>query len=88
MEKYLHDFTNHAEIKHQKLVQDPFLILVKNPKQSLRARNCFKIILKEDYQKALNKSTLFFPLNPISFNEQDHEKQKGPQTSDHSLIRL
>ena len=31
---------------------------------------------------------LFFLLNPISFNEQDHEKQKGPGTSDQSLIRL
>ena len=33
---------NHAEIMHWKPVQDPFLILVNNPKQPLHARNCFK----------------------------------------------
>ena len=33
------------------LVQDPFLIFVNNPKQSLHARNSFKDILKKDYQK-------------------------------------
>ena len=33
---------NHAEIMHQKPVQDPFLILVNNPKQLFHARNCFK----------------------------------------------
>ena len=44
--------------------------------------------MNEDYQKALKKLTLFFLSNPISFNEQDHEKQKGPEASDQSLIRL
>ena len=39
------------------LVQDPFLIIVNNPKQSLHARNTFKDILKKDYQKALKKLT-------------------------------
>ena len=33
---------NHAENVHQKLVPDPFLILVNNPKQPLHARNAFK----------------------------------------------
>ena len=33
---------NHAEYVHQKLVPDPFLILVNNPKQPLHARNSFK----------------------------------------------
>ena len=32
----------------------PFLILANRPKQPLHARNCFKDILKENYQKALN----------------------------------
>ena len=32
--------------------------------------------MKEDYQKVFKKLTLFFLSNPISFNEQDHEKQK------------
>ena len=47
-----------------------------------------KDILKEDYQKALKKLTLSFLLNRISLNEQDHEKQKKPEVSDQSLIRL
>ena len=34
---------NHAENVPQKLVSDPFLILVNNPKQPLHARNSFKI---------------------------------------------
>ena len=33
---------NHAENVHQKLVPDPLLILVNNPKQPLHARNFFK----------------------------------------------
>ena len=33
---------NYAEKVHQKLVPDPLLILVSNPKQSLHQRNYFK----------------------------------------------
>ena len=33
---------NHAENVHQRLVPDPFLILVHSPKQQLHARNYFK----------------------------------------------
>ena len=33
---------NHAEIMHQKLVPDPFLILVNDPTQPLHVRNSFK----------------------------------------------
>ena len=33
----------HAENMHQKLVLDPYLILVNKPKQPLHARNSFKI---------------------------------------------
>ena len=32
---------------------------------------------KEDYQKALKKFNFFFLLNPVPFNGQDYEKQKG-----------
>ena len=39
-------------------------------------------------QKPLNKSTLFFLPNPVPFNVQNYQKQKGPGTSDPSLIRL
>ena len=44
--------------------------------------------MKEDYQNALKKSTLFFVSNPVPFNEQSYQKQKGPGTSDQSLFRL
>ena len=44
--------------------------------------------MKEDYQKALKKLTLFFVLNPVPFNGQIFQKQKGPGTSDRSLFRL
>ena len=33
---------NHAENEQQKLVPDPFLILVNNPRQPLHARNSVK----------------------------------------------
>ena len=36
---------------HQKLVPDPFLILVNNPKQPLHARNSFK-----NFERRLSKS--------------------------------
>ena len=44
--------------------------------------------MKENYQKAFKKLTLFFLLNPVTFNGQSYQKQKGPGTSDKSLIRL
>ena len=44
--------------------------------------------MKEDYQKALKKVTSFFLLNPVPFNRQNYQKQKGPGTSDQSLFRL
>ena len=47
-----------------------------------------RYILKEDYQKALKKVTFFFLLNPVPFNRQIYQKQKGPGTSDQSLFRL
>ena len=46
---------------HQKLVSDPFLILGKNPKKSLNARNPSKNgwgILKDDSQKTNNQVRL------------------------------
>ena len=44
--------------------------------------------MKEDYQKALKKVTSFFLSNPVPFNRQNYQKQKGPGTSDQSLFRL
>ena len=45
-------------------------------------------MLKEDYQKALKKLTLFFLSNSVPFNGQDYKKQKKPGTSNQSLFRL
>ena len=44
-----------------------------------------EIILKID---ALKMSTLFFLPNPVPFNEQSYQKQKGTETSDQLLFRL
>ena len=44
--------------------------------------------MKENYQKALKKVTLFFFSNPVPFNGQSYQKQKGPETSAQSLFRL
>ena len=48
---------------HQELLPDPFLIFVNNPKQPLLARISFKDILKEYYQKGLQKFILSFELS-------------------------
>ena len=47
-----------------------------------------KDFLKEDYQKASKKLTIFFLSNPVPFNEQSYQKQKGPGTSNQFLFRL
>ena len=44
--------------------------------------------MKEDYQKALKKVSSFFLSNPVPFNRQNYQKQKGPRTRDQSLFRL
>ena len=44
--------------------------------------------MKENYQKALIKLSLFFLLNPVPFNGQNYQKQKRPGTSDLSFFRL
>ena len=44
--------------------------------------------MKEDYQKALKKLTLLFLSNPVPFNGQIYQKQKGPGTSDQLLFKL
>ena len=47
-----------------------------------------EIILKARYQKALIKVTLFSLSNPVPFNRQNCQKQKGPGTSEELLFRL
>ena len=44
--------------------------------------------MKEDYQKPLKMSTLFFLLNPVPFDGQNYQKQKRPGTSDQLIFRL
>ena len=70
---------------HQKLVPDYFLVLANNSKQPLHVRN---FILKDDYQQALKKLTLFFLLNPAPFSRQSYQKQKRPETSEELLFKL
>ena len=41
-----------------------------------------------DYQKVFKKLSLFFLSNPVPFNGQSYQKQKGSGTSDQSLFRL
>ena len=42
----------------------------------------------QDIPIFVKKSTLFFLPNPVPFNVQSYQKQKGPGASDHSLFRL
>ena len=44
--------------------------------------------MKEDDQKPLKKSTLFFLPNSVPFNGQSYQKQKGPGTSAQLPFRL
>ena len=74
---------------HQKLVPDPFFVLVNKPKQPFHARNLFKnkILCKGIIQNLKNLS-LFFLSNPVSFNGQSYQKQKRPGTSAQLLLTL
>ena len=52
-----------------------------------------EIILKERYferglSKSLIKGNFIFLLNPLPFNRQNYQKQKGTGTSDQQLFRL
>ena len=44
--------------------------------------------MNRDCQKPLKKLTLSFLSNPVFFNGQSYKRQKGPGTSDQSLLRL
>ena len=69
---------NHAENVHRRLVPDPILILVNNPKRPCMQEILLKVrYLKEDYQRALKKLILFFLSNPVLFNGQSYQKQEG-----------
>ena len=52
-----------------------------------------EIVLKVRYferglSKSLKKGNFIFLPNPVPFNRQNYQKQKGPGTSDQSLFRL
>ena len=52
-----------------------------------------EIILKARYferglSKSLKKGNFIFFSNPVPFNRQSYQKQKGPGTSDQLLFRL
>ena len=58
IERVLKKNYNHTENVHKKLVSDPFLILVNNPKQTLHVRNSFEI---RYFERGLSKSlNLYF----------------------------
>ena len=44
--------------------------------------------MKGDYQKSLKKVNFIFSSEPITFNEKNYQKQKGPGASNQSLFRL
>ena len=65
-----------VENMHEKLVQDPFLILVNSPNMPMCARNSFENkTLKKDYQKRL-EIAWFFLSNLVPFYELGCQKQK------------
>ena len=64
----------------QKLAPELFFVLVRNPKQQLHAKNYFKNKIHwKGIIKTLQKIKLYFFLsNPVPFNGQSYQKQKGP----------
>ena len=44
--------------------------------------------MKGDYEKSIKKLTSITLLNPVPFNGQSYEKQKGPGTSYQLLFKL
>ena len=72
---------NDAENEHQKLVPNPFLISVNNPKYPLHARNLFTIkYFERNFQKALKNINFTFSFKRSPFNWQGYARQKGPET--------
>ena len=60
----------------------------KQPKTVITCKKFFERYFVRELLKTLKKLTLFFLSNPIPFNGQSYQKQKGPGTSDQSLFRL
>ena len=71
---------------HQKLVPDPFLILI-----NIQNSHCMQEILLEIryFERGVSKSlkkALFFLLNPDRFKEQSYQEQIGSETNDQLLF--
>ena len=67
---------------HQKLLPNPFFILVNNPKQAFLKIRFFEKGLSQSFKKV----NFIFLLNPVPFNGQKYQKQKVPGTSDHLVF--
>ena len=80
---------NHAGNVHQKLVPDPILILVNNPKQPLHIKTFFgNRYFERGLSKSLEKINIIFFSYSVPINGQNYQKRKEPVTSDRSLFRL
>ena len=70
---------------HQKLIPEPFLIFINNPKYlqeiSIKIR-----YFERGSSKSINKLTLFLLSNPDLFNGKNDQKQKGTETRDQLLL--
>ena len=60
--------------------------------KSLKTATACKKFKNKVFSKRITKkplySTLYFLVNPVPFNGQHYQKQKGPGTGDQSLFRL
>ena len=54
----------------------------------MHARNYFKSFFEIRLSKSLLKGKFIFSFEPVPFCGQNDQKQKGPGTSDQSLLRL
>ena len=77
----------YAENVHQDLVPDPFFMVLTQNSYCMQ-----EIILKIRYfERGLSKTfkkVNFFLLNPVLFNRQSYQKQKGSGASGQSLFSL
>ena len=72
---------------YQKLTPDTFLILLNNPKQPWK--KLFKIrCFERGLWKCLAKFNFIFSFEPVPFDWESYQKQKGSETSDQLLFWL
>ena len=71
-----------------KAIPRPLSYFGKQPNKPLLARIFFKVRYFERGLSKTFKVNFVFLLNPVPFNGQSYQKQKGSGTSDQSLFRL